>query len=368
MSEMSGMERGMSSAYLHWAKMDSPAKYNLATSGMASYPLAGLPVTMADLEINGSDAYGFGPLQARLAAKCGVGTECVVAANGTSMANHLAMAALLGPGDEVLIEQPTYGILLDVASYLGAKIVRFERRFEDGYRVDVEAVRAKLTAKTRLIVLTNLHNPTGAYTDEATLTAIGALAAEVGARVLVDEVYLDMVPWRTELPARSCFHLGPQFVVTTSLTKAYGLSGVRCGWILAEPELAERMWRLSDLFNGSPVHPAERISVVALDNLERVAERARGLLTANRAALEAFYDSRDDLEVFRPVAGTVTFPRLKTGSVEALLPLLREKFDTSVVPGRFFENSGHFRIGIGGEVAMTAEGLRRLGLALDAMR
>jgi DNA-binding transcriptional MocR family regulator len=86
---------------------------------MLSYPLAELPVTIADLEINGPDTYGYVPLVERLAARCGVAPECVVTANGTSMANHLAMATILEPGDEVLIEQPTYGLLLDVAHYLG---------------------------------------------------------------------------------------------------------------------------------------------------------------------------------------------------------------------------------------------------------
>jgi hypothetical protein len=93
-----------------------------------SYPLAELHVSAQDLEINGPTVYGYAPLQERLARKCGVTPDCVVAAAGTSMANHLAMATLLEPGDDVLIEQPTYGPVLEVASYLQASILRFERR------------------------------------------------------------------------------------------------------------------------------------------------------------------------------------------------------------------------------------------------
>jgi aspartate/methionine/tyrosine aminotransferase len=366
---MSLFKRNKHSAYLEWAKLQSVSRFNLATSGMLSYPLAELPVTIADLEINGPDTYGYKPLVERLAARCGVATECVVTTNGTSMANHLAMATILEPGDEVLIEQPTYGILLDVANYLGADIVRFDRRAENDFQMDLDEVQSKITPRTRLIAITNLHNPTGAFLNEATLRRIGEMAAAVGAWVLVDEVYLDLVPLAEFNSAfRTSARYGDQFVVTNSLTKAYGLSGIRCGWILAKPELAERIKRVDDLMSGSPVFPAEQLGVIALDHLDKIAARATKLLEANRAALNAFLDARDDLDLYRPQWGTIAFPRLPRGTVEAFCELLRGQFDTSVVPGRFFEMPQHFRIGIGGDVAMTADGLERLGQALDAFR
>lgn len=350
------------SDYMEWAKLRSEARYNLAASGVMSYPLSGLPVKLDDLEINGPTLYGYAPLQERLARKSGVKTENVVAAAGTSMANHLAMAATIEPGDEVLVEEPTYELLLSAAQYLGAKIRRFPRKFEEDFRINPEQVAQHVTGRTRLIILTNLHNPSCALTDAATMAAVGEVARSVGARVLVDEVYLEAVFDET---VRSSFHLGNHFVTTSSLTKGYGLSGLRCGWVLAEPELAERMWRINDLYAATPAHPAELISVIALDNLERVAARARTLLQANRAKLNAFLDSRSDLECFRPNHGTVMFPKLRRGSVDEFCTLLAEKYETSVVPGRFFEMRQHFRVGIVGEEAMTTEGLRRLGMALD---
>src|SRR5947208_991156 len=96
------------SAYMEWAKLRSGARYNLAASGVMNYPLSGLPVKLEDLEINGPTIYGYAPLQERLARKNGVSVENVVAAAGTSMANHLAMATTIEPGDEVLVEEPTY--------------------------------------------------------------------------------------------------------------------------------------------------------------------------------------------------------------------------------------------------------------------
>jgi aspartate/methionine/tyrosine aminotransferase len=358
---MSVKGRAVASAYLEWAKLHSAARFNLATSGIMGYRLSELGVRIEDLEINGPTKYGYEPLQERLALKCAVTPECVVAANGTAMANHLAMAATIEPGDDVLVEQPTYGPLLEVPSYLGANIMRFERRAKNDYRVDPDDVKQRMTAKTRLIVLTNLHNPSGARIDEETLGQVGAIAAAAGARVLVDEAYLDMV---YDPPVRSAFHMGPQFVVTTSLTKPYGLSGLRCGYILAEPELAMRMWRLDDLFGASPVHPAERLSVLALNALERIHSRAKGILATNRKALEAFYATCGEVGGFHSPWGTVSFPRLLKGSVDEFCELLRLDYETSVVPGRFFETPNHFRIGIGGDPAMTAEGLDRLGQAL----
>lgn len=354
--------RATSSVYLEWAKLHSGAKYNLATSGIMGYPLAELPLKVEDLEINGPTAYGWGPLTERLARLCGTTPECVVEAEGTAMANHLAMAAIVEPGDDVLVEFPTYGPIPEVASYLGANILRFERREEDGFQVDPEAVERAITPKTRLICLTNLHNPTGAFTDETTLRRVAEIAQKAGARVLVDEVYLPMVYGQK---ARSSFLLGETFVVTTSLTKAYGLSGLRCGWILAEAKLAHRMWRLNDLFAASAVNVARQLSVLALDHLEKIDARARRILDANRASLNNFLLSRKDLGGVRSRWGTVSFPRLLRGSVDAFCDLLRERYETSVVPGRFFEMPDHFRMGMGGDVAMTAEGLKRLGAALD---
>ena len=364
---VAGGARVMRSEYMHWAKTThARARFNLANSGMRHYPLAGLPVALSDLELSGPSFYGYAPLQAALARHCGVPAECVVAANGTSMANHLAMAALVGPGDEVLIEHPAYELLVSTALYLGAEVRRFARRYDDGFRLDPTEIERALTPRTRLVVVTNLHNPSSALADEGALSDTGELARRVGARVLVDEAYLDAAAGPRP---RTSLHLGEQFVVTNSLTKFYGLSGLRCGWVLAEPELARRVWRLNDLFGAVQPHPAERLSVVALAHLDRVAAEARALLEANRPVFNRFLASRDDLEAPPVTHGTVSFPRLKGGGdVEGLSELLAEKFETSVVPGRFFEMPEHFRVGIALDTEVLTEGLERLGAALDVLK
>lgn len=358
--------RVMSSVYMQWAKTRQGARFNLATSGLITHPLSGLPVTLEDLTpLARGGGYGYPPLQEALAAHCGVSPENVVAADGTSMANQLAMAAILEPGDEVLVEQPTYELLLAALGYLQAEIRRFPRRHETGFALDPAEIERAVTSRTRLIVITNLHNPSSAYADEPTLRAIGDIARRVGARVLVDEVYLDAA---FELAPRSAFHLGPEFVITNSLTKVYGLSGLRCGWVLAEPESARRMWLLNDLFGVNQAHPAERISVIAFQNFEKIRSWSRALLEKNRILLNSFLAARSDLDV-RPLQfGTVVFPRLLTGSVDKFCELFREKYDGTVVPGSFFEMPDHFRMGIGGESESVAASLKQLGAALDHFR
>ncbi|MGA7274108.1 MAG: pyridoxal phosphate-dependent aminotransferase, partial [Candidatus Udaeobacter sp.] len=265
------------SDYMHWSKTQSRARFNLATSDVAPFPLRELPVDLKQFEINGDNSYGYAPLYQAIAAHQGVDPDCVVESEGTSMANHLAMAAVIEPGDEVLIEHPAYGPILDVADYLQANVKRFRRAEENGWAIDPADVRHCVTPRTRLIVITNLHNPTSALTPESVLRDIGDIARSVGAFVMVDEVYLDAVYEETP---RTAFHLGPEFIVTSSLTKAYGVSGLRCGWILAQPDLAWKMRRLNDLFSATPVFPGELLSVAAFRHLNLLRERARHTVEA----------------------------------------------------------------------------------------
>jgi aspartate/methionine/tyrosine aminotransferase len=355
------------SEYMEWAKTRSDARFNLASSGLEALPLAELGAGVEDVETAGPSGYGYGPLVERLARKADVDVDRVVHATGTSMANLLALAASVSPGDEVLIEEPTYPLLVDAARWLRLAVKRFPRRPEDGFRFDPREVERALSPRTRLVVLTNLHNPSNAFVPPEDLRAVGAAARGVGARVLVDQVYLDI---RAVLgrPAPSAAHLGEEFIATGSLTKAYGLSGLRCGWAVASPDLAHRMWRLNDLFGVVPAHPAERLSVFALDRLDRLAARARRILEANAKAAGAFLAGRSDLECAPVDGGIIAFPRLLRGDVDTLCTRLREGYETSVVPGRFFGASRHFRVAFGAAPATLEAGLERLGRALDELR
>jgi aspartate/methionine/tyrosine aminotransferase len=351
------------SDYMHWSKTQSRARFNLATSGVAAFPLQELPLDLKQFEINGENSYGYEPLQAAIAKHYDVDPECVVEAAGTSMANHLAMAALIESGDEVLIEHPAYGPILDVARYLGAKVKRFGREEQNGWAVDPTEIRRSVTPDTRLIVITNLHNPTSVLTPDSVLREIGDIARNVGALVLVDEVYLDAV---YEGTPRTSFHLGSEFLVTSSLTKVYGVSGLRCGWILARPDLAWKMRRLNDLYAATAVYPGELFSVLAFKHLDLLRERGRLIVEADRKLLHEFLAQQPALSAVPTDWGTTSFLRFRNGNADSFLERLRAEFETTVVPGRFFEMPDHFRIGIGVNTNMFAEGLSRLGRALSA--
>jgi hypothetical protein len=348
---------------MHWSKTQSRARFNLATSGVAPFPLRELPVQLETLEINGYDGYGHPPLQKAIAVHHGVDPDCVVESFGTSMANHLAMAAIIEPGDEVLIEHPAYGPILDVAQYLHADVKRFPRTEETGWVVESREILRAITPRTRLIVITNLHNPTSALTPDSVLREVGDIARSVGALVLVDEVYLDAVYQRTP---RTSFHLGPEFVVTSSLTKVYGVSGLRCGWILARPDLAWKMRRLNDLYSATPVYPGLLLAVAVFKHLNRLREKARPIVEADRKLLRDFLRQQAAISAVWTDWGTTSFVQLRDRNADDFLDKLRTEFETSAVPGRFFEMPDHFRIGMGVNTEMFAEGLDRISQALTS--
>jgi aspartate/methionine/tyrosine aminotransferase len=227
---------------------------------------------------------------------------------------------VLEPCDEVLIEHPAYGPILDVARYLEANVKRFSRVEENGWAVDPADIRRSVTPKTRLIAMTNLHNPTSVLTSDSVLREVGDIARSIGALVLVDEVYLDAVYEETP---RTSFHLGPEFVVTSSLTKVYGVSGLRCGWILARPDLAWKMRRLNDLYAAAAVYPGELLSVAVFKHLPLLRERARQILDLDRELLRDFLAQQSAVSAVWTDWGTTSFVRLRSGKVDSFLEGLR---------------------------------------------
>jgi hypothetical protein len=348
---------------MYWAKNQAPVGFALGSSEVPACRLDRLPIAIADLELDGRSRYRYPPLREAIARHNGVTPDRVVMADGTSMANMLALSAILSPADEVAVEHPAYEPLITTARHLGASVRSFARR-EPDFAIDLDALEQAVGPHTRAILLTNLHNPSSHLADSQTLRAVDAIAARVGAWVLVDEVYLDAA----QPEQSSAALLSDRFVVTSSLTKCYGLSGIRCGWVLAEPDLAERMWRLNELFGVAQSHAAERLACIAFANMETLTAGVPALLAHNRALADDFFAARSDVEWVKMTGGITAFPRLLRGDVDALNHLLRERFDTSIVPGRFFGAPDRFRIGIGSETAIVEAGLERLGAALDLIR
>jgi len=350
------------SVYMGWAKRHAAARYNLANSGILGCGAADLPLRPEEIPLNGPNVEGFPPLKEAIGAKYGVRVEQVVLAQGTSFANFLSCATLLEPGDEVLIEQPTYEPLLALIRYLGATVKRFSLSFENRYQIDPDEVGRQISSRTRLIALTSPHNPSGVVADPAALSRIAEIAGSAGAWVLVDEVYRDIL---FEDAPRSAVHLGPRFIATSSLTKSYGLSGLRCGWALCEEGLAERMRRLNDLMGAVGPMPTEAMGVAAFRALPALEARTRALIEPNARLVHAFLREHADLlDCIVPPRSMIVFPRLKHAPTsDPLHDRLRER-DTSIVPGRFFESPRHFRLGFAVGTEDVAEGLRRLSETL----
>ena len=358
---MSGVRE---SEYLEWARAHGTVRYSLALSGVPPCDVSLLSPSVDDFTMVADNEYGWPPLLERIARRYGVDPENVVLAHGTSMANHLACASLVEAGDHVIIEWPVYDPLVAVPRYLDCEVSFFERRAEDGYALDVARVERALTPRTRLVILSNLHNPTGAVVNRAELESLARLAGSRDLYVLVDEVYLEWNYGVGDDPeTRSAINISPRFITTRSLTKVFGLAALRAGWILAEAGLATRMRRLNGLFASSMSHPAERLAARALDNAETLLEKQRTRVDQNRSVAAKFIASQPRLSWMPPDAGTVGFVRLEGGDVDGLVERLLAN-DSLVTPGRFFGVNDHFRIGFGMEADHLNEGLKRLASAL----
>lgn len=348
--------------YMEWAKARPRPEIDLAGSNLYGCTLDDLPGAREAVDIAGESPEGYVPLVEAIAGRYGVDAGNVATAPGCSGANFLACAALLEAGDEVLVEHPFYDPLPAAARLLGASVNTFERRFEDGYDVDADRVAAALTPRTRLILLSSPHNPSGALARPESLRAIGALAEKRGIHVLVDEVYLDTVFDGRPSPAAK---LSPAFVTTNSLTKAYGLASLRCGWTLAAPDVTRRIRRARDLVDVWAPMPSDRLSVVAFANLDALADRARGIVEPNRAAVAAWLAGRPDL-VCVPSRATIAFPRLVgTDDAGPFAERLFARTGTAVAPGRFFGFPAHFRLAFGGRPDRVTAGLAALSATLD---
>lgn len=353
--------------YLLWAKTRQPAAIDLAGSNLAACSIDELPGARDALDITAPNDNGYGPLVDAIASHYGVDARRVVPGAGCSGANFLAVAALVGPGDEVLVERPHYDPLAGACRLMGARVRTFERRFEDGFRLDVDAIARAITPKTRLVILTTPHNPSGVIVDKSALSALGALVAPQG-WVLVDEVYLDvanLVSGRAPTHGSAALLDGP-FIVTSSLTKSYGLGGLKCGWAIASINNAERLRRTRDVVENCGSAPADRLGSHAFTHLTALSRRAAGIVGENIATAEALFATTSAFEVIRPLTFPIVLPRL-TGShdADAFSWDLLDAEGVAVAPGSFFGAPGHVRISLAGRPDRVREGFERLRRFLE---
>ena len=346
---------------MYWAKTHPPAEFNLARSGVQMLSLRDLDIDPAELDVNGPNAYGYMALREAIAQRFSFDRAGVVLTQGTSFANHLVMAALLEPGDEVIVEHPTYEVLHKLPLLFHAKVKRLPRRFENRFQIDPAELQRLISEHTRLIVLTNSHNPSGVTLSPDILREVAILAERHGCHVLFDEVYLESYYGRRPSVAAS---LSEHFITTSSLTKAYGLDGLRCGWILCENRLAERLRRLNDFFGVAGAFIAEQLGAHIFPQLDGLAARHRTYCEKNYRAFRDFASRHPRLQWVDPGGGLIAFPKLLDGDADSFVDDVRKRYHVSLVPGRFFEMPQHFRIAWGVAEDTFAQALSRIASAL----
>jgi aspartate/methionine/tyrosine aminotransferase len=351
--------------YMRWAKeLRAGARYHLGASGLPPPPPELLPLGALDTDLaqHGGDA----PPAAReaLAARLGVTPERLAITLGTSHALYLACAVLLAPGDRCLVEEPAYEVLATLPTLFGAQVARFARRLDKGYRPGIDLAARIRSERPRLVVLSNPHNPSGALLSLDELEPLAAATREVGAQLIVDEVYLEYL---ADAPARSARHLGDHVVACASFTKAFGLGSVRFGWLVASQAIVEAALAFNDYIAVLYPNPCAWVGIAALERIDALQRRALAIREANLPIVRQFVRARAELSWHEPEAGIIAFLRIEgladTGPF--CERLLREQ-DTLLVPGGFFDAPAHVRLGFGIDQAPLREGLRRIGRALDA--
>lgn len=365
--------------YLYWAKTRPAAAFDLAGSNLLACTLDDLPGAREAIDLTAPDHGGYPPLVEAIAAHYGVAAERVATASGCSAANFLAIGALVGPGDTVLMEGPWYDQITGACRLLGARVETFERRFEEGYRIDVDGLKARITPGTKLVIITSPHNPSGMPAERDTLSALQSMAEDAGVHVLVDEVYLDVTnmlhdppsPGKPRAIPRAAGRylpaalVGDRILSVSSLTKSYGLSGLRCGWVIASPAIAERARRVRDVIDNIGAAPADRLSALAFAQIDRLAARAHRLVSTNVDIARTFFARHPQLELAGPIGATVVFPRLAgVSDAGPFVARLFAEHGVAVVAGSFFGAPAHLRMSLGGRTETLVAGLERLDLML----
>jgi aspartate/methionine/tyrosine aminotransferase len=342
--------------YIEWAKTKSRVAIDLCSSSVDQLKRKDLDIDWEKLEVSGQNFYGYIPLIETIAERYRLKGDNVVSTIGTSHAIFLVSAALVEPGDVVLIETPVYEPLLAVPTALDAQVMRLPRRFEESYGFSLEEFASLLTARTKFVLLTNLHNPSGALIPRSFLEKVILLAKEKNIPVVIDEIYLEFLDGEP-----TAFHIADNVIIISSLTKVFGLGHLRCGWILAQPDLVKRMRRIIDYTNVEGVFIGEKIALQMFGQLDEIKRKNKGILDNNKSLLKDLISSEKSLSWVEPADGVVCFPRIESGLTgDELASILRTDHDTAIVPGSFFEQPQHFRLGFGGNSKTLAEGLANI--------
>ena len=360
------MER-MQSAWEH------RVRYDLSESGVEPLTLgqatALLGAGVDDTRLGYADGRGRELTRAAVARiHAGASADNVLITTGTSEANFLALTTLVDRGDEVVIVMPNYMQVHGLARGLGANVREVWLHEDEGWRLDLDRLRTAMTAKTKLVCICTPNNPTGQILSASDLDEVARIADRSGAWVLSDEVYrgaeLDGVE------SASLWGRYERAIVTGGLSKAYGLPGLRIGWIVAPPERIDAAWAQKDYTTIAVASVSEVLAEAALTKREALLRRTRTIICERWPVLEGWARAHGrKLHWTAPRAGAICFFGYAYGvdSWPFVDALIRER-STMIVPGAHFLTDRHLRIGFGGPVALLRAGLAEIDAALAAVQ
>jgi aspartate/methionine/tyrosine aminotransferase len=371
--ELFAMER-MQSTY------ENQVDFNLSESGVGPLSTrellegdAGAIGGVLDQPLVYTQSNGTSDLRAAVAAMYpGATTAHVEVTNGGSEANYIATWRLVEPGDEVVMLLPTYMQTWGLACAFGATIREWRLIVDQAagrWRADTAALDDLVNPRTKLIIICNPNNPTGARLTAADLDAVARAADRVGAWVLSDEIYRGAELDGNE--TATMWGRSERVIVTSGLSKAYGLPGLRIGWIVGPPATIASFWSYHDYTTIAPGALSDRLARAALvpARRERLLERTRGILRSNLPIIERWLDDHAGaFQWMRPEAGAILFARYRHRiNSTSLVTRLREEKSVLIVPGDHFGMDGYLRLGFGEPSEYMMRGLDRVHDLLAAL-
>lgn len=352
---------------------ENVVEFDMSESGVRPLTLRELGAMGFDLDrcldvpLGYSQSNGTPELRERIAAHYpGATVDHIEVTNGTSEANYLIALSQLRPSDEVAMQVPNYMQMPGVARSLGARVTTFTLRQADGWQPDWDEFERAVTPRTRLLYLSNPNNPTGAVLNDDAMRRIADRCSQTGTWLLADEVYLGAEIDRPR--TKSFWGLSDRVVVTSGLSKAYGIPGIRIGWLVGPPALTAACWAQHDYLTIGPNKLSDRLAQIAVEapNRERCYARTREILRHNLPIVREWVAGFGGALTWRePDAGAIAL--LKYPSDTASLDIaerVRTRQSTLVVPGVHVGLEGHLRVWLGGREDFLREGLRRIGAEL----
>lgn len=294
-----------------------------------------------------------------------VSPDQILTTHGAIGANQLALLTLVEPEDHVIVAVPTYQQLYAIPEAIGAKVDRLELMAEEDYLPNLDKLQALVTPETKLIVLNNPNNPTGALIPEEMLQDIVNMARENDAWLLCDEVYRGMQPKESNM-VPSVVDLYEKGVVTGSLSKIFSLAGLRLGWVVGPASFIQDCFHQRDYNTISCSMVDEALGLVAVKNRHKVWERNLGMVNANLEIIDKWVSNEPRVSYVKPKAGTMAFLKIESKmSMEDFCINLMKETGTMLVPGSCFEREGYVRMGYVCDETTLRNGLKEISSFLQ---